>query len=232
VSPDLVRLFGIREGEVAAFVGGGGKSTLVLGLGRELANADRPVVMATTTKMGVDQIPVWARVCQDVAGVAMALRAGSPAYLLRRAEESKVIGVDPALVDEIAAGGKATVLVEADGSRRRPFKAPGEHEPVIPSTTTLVAVVVGIDAIGRPIAEACHRPERVAALTGRSVADPVRPQDVATVAAHPAGGRKNVPEGARLVVALTKVEPRHARLVAAVRGELAHKIDVLQIGNR
>lgn len=228
----LIDMLGIETGDVVAFVGGGGKSTLVLSCGRELADADRPVVMATTTKMGVDQIPTWATVCQTAAEVHRALRGARPVYLLHRAEDAKVLGVDPALVDSVAAGTAATVLIEADGSRGRPFKAPADHEPVIPSSVTLVVVVVGIDALGKPIAETAHRPERVAALTNRSLTDPLRPQDFAFVAAHPTGGRKNVPAGARLALALTKVEPRHSDEVARIRTALPADIEFVPIESR
>jgi len=207
VTQRLVNLLGIEDRDVVAFVGGGGKSTLILGVGRELAAAGKPVVMATTTKMGVDQIPQWAEVCEDVAAVRHALEEGKPSYLLKRAEGAKVIGADPSLIDEVAATTAATIVVESDGSRGRPFKAPDDHEPVIPTSATLVVVVVGGDAIGRPIDEACHRPERVLALTGAEPPGLVTPEHIAAVAAHSAGGRKNVPPTARLRLGVTKVGP-------------------------
>lgn len=188
--------------------------------------------MATTTKMGVDQIPAWATVCQTAAEVEAALRVEQPVYLLHRAEATKVIGVDPGLVDTVAANIDATILIEADGSRGRPFKAPSDHEPVIPSSVTLVVVVVGMDALGRPIVETAHRPELVAVLAGRPITDPVGPDAIATVVAHPAGGRRNVPTGARLALALTKVEARHSDAVAQVRAALPTDIELVTIASR
>ncbi len=89
-------------------------------------------------------------------------------------EAGKVAGVSAGLVDRLArAPGVDAVILEADGSRRLPFKAPADHEPVIPGSTTIVVPMVGMDALGRPLdATAVHRPERVAALTG---AAPRRP---------------------------------------------------------
>src|SRR5262249_57619382 len=59
------------------------------------------------------------------------------------------------------------ILDEADGSRTRPFKAPADHEPVIPEETTLVIAVVGADVLGQPLdGEHVHRPARVSALRG------------------------------------------------------------------
>ena len=224
----LVGRFGIGR-DLVAFVGGGGKSTLALTVGRELADARKPVVVTTTTKMGTDQIPPWATVCRDDAEVAAALEAEAPVFLLGSIEAPKVIGADPGLVSRIFTHSDAAVVVEADGARRRPFKAPGPHEPVIPADATLVVVVAGADAVHRPIAESCHRPERVAALTGRSVDETLRPVDVATVVAAPDGGRTHVPGGARLVLALTKVTDAHASSVDEIARHLANDIELVVI---
>lgn len=225
----VVDLLGIKEGDVVAFVGGGGKSTLTLASGRELADAGKPVVLATTTKMGVDQIPAWAEVCEEVPAVERALRSGLPSYLLKHAAGSKVIGAHPELIDQIAAQTGATVVVEADGSRGKPFKAPDDHEPVIPRSTTLVVIVVGSDAIGQPIAQICHRPERVMALTGAGPDDLVTPDHIATVAGHAAGGRRNVPPHARLELAVTKVGPDQDPAVAGIRARLPADIDLIVV---
>jgi molybdenum cofactor cytidylyltransferase len=123
-------------------------------------------------------------------------------------EQDKAQGVPPDLVDRIAAQPAVdAVIVEADGSRRRPFKAPAPHEPVIPASATVVVPVVGLDALGRPLtAEHVHRPQLVAGLTGAASGAPVTPAMIATVLAHPQGGAKNVPATARLIPFLNKVE--------------------------
>jgi molybdenum cofactor cytidylyltransferase len=101
----------------------------------------------------------------------------------------------------------ACILNEADGSRMRPFKAPAEHEPVIPVETTLVVPVVGADVFGQTLdADHVHRPELVSALSGAPLGTPITPAIVARVLAHALGGRKGVPAGARVVVLINKVE--------------------------
>lgn len=45
------------------------------------------------------------------------------------------------------------LLVEADGSRGRPLKAFGAHEPQVPDATTTVVQVAGLDALGAPLTE-------------------------------------------------------------------------------
>jgi probable selenium-dependent hydroxylase accessory protein YqeC len=101
----------------------------------------------------------------------------------------------------------ACLLNEADGSRMRPFKAPAGYEPVIPAATTLVVPVVGADIFGAPLdAEHVHRPELVSALSGAPLGTPITPAIVARVLAHPDGGRKGVPAGARVIVLINKVD--------------------------
>jgi hypothetical protein len=74
------------------------------------------------------------------------------------------------------------VLVEADGSRRLPFKAPADHEPVLPDTAAVVLAVAGIDALGAPLSEdfVC-RAHVVASLTGTQLGAEVQASTVAQV---------------------------------------------------
>ncbi|MBT5139691.1 MAG: putative selenium-dependent hydroxylase accessory protein YqeC, partial [Acidimicrobiaceae bacterium] len=113
------------------------------------------------------------------------------------------------------------VLVVADEARSLPFKAPGTFEPVVPSATTMMVSVIGADALGRVIADQCHRPLRVAALAQCQPYERLTPKAAAAVLLHPNGQRAALPERARLVVAITKVEATNAGLVEELRGELA-----------
>jgi molybdenum cofactor cytidylyltransferase len=99
------------------------------------------------------------------------------------------------------------LLVEADGSRERPLKAPAPHEPALPPCATLVVPVVGLDVLGKPLAPAyVHRPELVAALARCAPDAPVTPAVVAAVTRHPQGGCKNVPPGAAVIPFLNKAD--------------------------
>ena len=73
------------------------------------------------------------------------------------------------------------VLVEADGAKKLPLKAHAKHEPVIPVCANRVVYVVGIDGMGVPISQTCHRPELYAQLASASVDETVTPEMVATV---------------------------------------------------
>ncbi len=79
------------------------------------------------------------------------------------------------------------VLVEADGAKRLPLKAPAEYEPVIPPCADAVAAVAGMDAVGQAVGAVCHRPERVCALLGAGAEHVLTPEDVALLLASPGG---------------------------------------------
>lgn len=233
----------IQTGDVISLVGGGGKTTLMFRLADELTAAELKVVTTMTTKIFVGQMSrAPARLVLQGEGALLSqlfgllaehghvLLAGSTLV-----EQDKVQGLEPALVDRIAAHPAVDVVViEADGSRRLPFKAPAAHEPVIPSSATTVVPIVGLDVLGCPLtAEHVHRPERVAVLTGADLGDPVTPAMIAAVLTHPDGGSKAVPAAARLVPFLNKVEDE-ANLVVAreiARLLLQHsRVDSVLIG--
>ena len=122
-------------------------------------------------------------------------------------EGARAMGVPPELPAEMLAHSRIDwVAVEADGSRMLPVKAPASHEPVVPTGTTLLVPVVGIDALSKPIAEIAHRPERVCAITGLAEADTLTPAALAMLLTSPEGGLKNVPSTGRAAVLINKVE--------------------------
>ena len=192
-----------------AIVGGGGKTTLLHALGVQLPGR---VVMTCTTKMGHDQHRGASVLLAPADDEVVAAADRGRVMVWERIVGQKAVGVDPdacdrwfPLVDH--------VIAEADGSRQRPFKAPAQFAPVVGATTTLMLSVIGADALGRVIADQCHRPLRVAALAGCQPYQRLTPEAAARVLLHPRGARKALPGEARLAVIITKVDDRSANLV-------------------
>ncbi|MEX2224380.1 MAG: selenium cofactor biosynthesis protein YqeC [Candidatus Rokuibacteriota bacterium] len=200
--------------EVVALVGGGGKTTAMFRLAREVADRGGRAIATTTTRIFGAQIalaPVHvpaADATRERVAAALALHRHVLVIGPTEAGSGKAEGVSLDLFRRLRAWvPDACLLNEADGSRMRPFKAPADYEPVIPAETTLVVPVVGADVFGTPLdAEHVHRPELVGALSGAPMGTPITPAMVARVLAHPRGGRKGVPAGARVVVLINKVE--------------------------
>jgi probable selenium-dependent hydroxylase accessory protein YqeC len=205
--------------ESLALVGGGGKTTAMFRLAREVVDRGGRVITTTTTRIFGAQIalapahvPAADATRERVAG---ALAAHGHVLVIGPTEAGtgKAEGVSLDLFRRLRSWFPDVCLLnEADGSRMRPFKAPADYEPVIPTDTTLVVPVVGADVFGAPLdAEHVHRPELVSALCGAPLGTPITPAIVARVLAHPDGGRKGVPPGARVVVLINKVETLSSR---------------------
>ena len=176
----------LRDRELVAFVGAGGKSTTMLTLAARLVKEGRAVVVTSTTHVRPDQVD--------------AARAAGAAVLFAESAPHKTSGVPPDEVDAAFADSDVDyVLCEADGARRMLIKAPADHEPVIPSATTLVVAIANRAAIGRPVAEVAHRPELVSAVTGLGLDEPVTEDSIQVLLSSPSGGAKGVPSGARFV---------------------------------
>ena len=204
---------GIEGKALVATVGGGGKTTLLFALARERAALGGLAILTTTTKFTILReareapLVLAANVAARAAAIDDCIRQGKGAAIVGsgRGERGRVLAVEPdwpciALQME----GVGLVGVEADGAAGRGFKAPADHEPVLPEGVTHVLAAVSVTVLGKALdGRAVHRPERVIALTDAKEGDPVTPELVAAVLAHPQGGRKGVPPEAEFAVVVT-----------------------------
>lgn len=207
---------GLGSHEHIALVGGGGKTTLLHALADQLTGS---IVLTSTTRMASDQDQGRPVLLAPTTSEIVAASNQSPVVVWKSVEGEKALGVSAECCDEWF-GVVDYLIVEADGSRRRPFKAPAGHEPVIGNTTTTMISVIGADALGRVIGDQCHRPLRVAALAGCTPYERLTPAGAATVLLHERGARKELPSLARLVIAVTKVEDSNITFVNELVDEL------------
>ncbi len=209
----------ITPGDIVALTGGGGKTTAMFQLANELT-ATRRVLTTTTTRIFAAQIkhspihvafnPGQQTIDDLLPQLDAAIAVHGQVLLIGQADAAsgKAFGITPSLIDELAATGHfEVIIVEADGSRMRPFKAPAAHEPVIPSCTSLVIPTVGLDILGRPLTDTfVHRAGLISQLSGTALGRPVTVETIASVLCHPQGGLKNIPGQARVVPLLNKVD--------------------------
>lgn len=209
---------------VVVIVGGGGKTALAYRLGWEAAALGRRAVVTGTTRFTrlAPMPPLVEAVPDAILGrTEAAWHPGQPLVLagVEAQTKGRLAPLACETVDALArAGGIGLIAVEADGSRMRAFKAPGDDEPVIPASATHVVAVVGTSVLGAPLdAEHVHRPERVRAIVDRKVCDAAL---IAAVLASPAGGRRGV-DGRPFAVVVNQADVDEAGAARLGRAVLA-----------
>lgn len=235
----LSRALRVARGDVVSFVGGGGKTTSMFRLARELRAEGWRVVTTTTTHISQEQV----RLAPAVIGVGMLDQL--PAQLDQHGHcliigapdgKGRVHGASAELIAQLHSRADVdAVLIEADGSRSLPFKAPGEYEPVVPAATTILVPIAGLNALDDPLDEDhVHRAALAAALACQPVGSRVTEETLARVLSHPDGGAKRLPPQARLVPLLNKADgaTRLERARTVARSLLAvRQVDAVAISS-
>ena len=199
--------------EIWSFVGAGGKTTSIFQISRHLCEKGLRVLITTTTHMaagdrGVCRMEPALELLTDFSGRGTLIaermapgRAVLAGCLLTERDridtcggKQKCSGHGVAASDKFgplaeqefrsAAEAADVVLVEADGSRRMPFKAPDEREPVPHEKSNRIFISAGLSALGLPVCRACHRPELVCEITGRPETSVLTTRDMACVLYH------------------------------------------------
>ena len=218
----LYLALGIASGDVVAFVGAGGKSSAILSIAGELAEAGMTFITAPTTKMLVSEAEkLGALVTSEDTGqlrtkAEQTLSDGASGVVVGSGllSKNRVGGVEPGSITSLASLADV-VLIEADGSRRRPIKGTADHEPALPDAATLVVAVGNIRAFGAPVTEEnVHRPELFSKLTGTGAGQSITARAFARALAE--GSLGNTPEGARTAALITGVHPGKSMADASV----------------
>ena len=234
----------LERDDMVSLVGAGGKTSLLQALASEQAADGRAVLATTTTniyrpagELLLEPNEEWLpeRTQRLLApGWCLTVAAGSsPAE-----ELVKLTGLTPQSVDWLYDEAVAPyILVEADGARRLPLKAPRTHEPVIPLATTVLVGVLGLSGLGRPVDEDhVLGASEFCSLTKAEPGQAVTPAHVAALALHPKGLFKKAPPKARKVLVLNQADlpgaSQAAHQVAALVGEQAPRLKVLMTSLR
>ena len=175
---------------VIAVVGGGGKTSLIFRLTRELREKGKTVIVSTTTRMDYEPLRPFApdgnteKVRKDLKEYGYTIAA-------HKNEDSKISGLTEEKLMELKEICDV-MLIEADGAKHLPIKVPAEWEPVIPQFADLVISVVGLDSLGKPIRKTAHRMERTADFLRKSMDAPITSEDIVKIASSICGLLKNV----------------------------------------
>jgi probable selenium-dependent hydroxylase accessory protein YqeC len=251
----LTEALGIQTREVISLVGAGGKTTLMFRIAKELALSGKKVVTTTTTKILEPATGETSSLFIDSDEekikdfVGRHLVPYHPLTIaLERLGSGKLKGVSPDLVDELWGSYDIdAIIIEADGAAGRPVKAPREWEPVIPSSTTLVVAILGVDGMEMELNEEnVFQPERVSKITGIPIGERLTDEAMAILMTHPEGIFKGTPSSSRVIAFLNKVdipngvvkaksigqkifEKKHRQIERIVLGQLKNEPPVAEV---
>jgi len=177
ILPDGRRLSKLMDAftpyNIISLVGAGGKTNTMYELACELAMESKSVCISTTTRIlpFEKSLPNGVNLAGEV-DLYGKIRGPEDVDLL-------IIRYD-------------YLLIEADGSKGLPIKAPKNHEPVISKKSEQVIAIVGLSCLGKEIRQVGHRALQLCALLDKSEHDTIREVDIAKVIMSDKGLRKNL----------------------------------------
>jgi len=225
---DLQEALELGTNEIVTFVGGGGKTTCMFRLARELKDSGKKVLVSTTTKIFFpqdDQVD-QTLLCADEQELVQMLEREFKHFDLLCAgtginHQGKITGLSPRIFAHLFFRDWLDyILIEGDGAGGKPFKAPADHEPVIPGESTMVIAVMGADIFGCPLNSSfVHRPEQICRITGALEGSQIDENIILKVMVHPEGMKKGVPPGARWIPLINKVDGKESMTAAGSLGQ-------------
>ncbi len=213
---NFAEIVGIGPTGVISITGGGGKTSLMFHLARQLAHSGKRVLTTTTTKILVPsaeqsetllisqdpEVIIHHAKTHAVAGVHVSAASAQMPHT------DKLKGFPPDAISTFEDSGVFDwIVVEADGAARKSLKAPAVHEPVIPGNSTIVIAVAGLEVLGRPLSEELvFRSELAGELMQLSQGETITVPALTRLFAHPAGLFKGTPPKARRFIFLNKAD--------------------------
>lgn len=210
-----LRLDQTHQSPVICFVGSGGKTTALFQLARQLlaqrskAENRKRVIISASTHLGI-----WQTSLADHHIIASETEIQLPSegvvLVTGEIKEERTKPVEQITLNWLRAKSQENnipFLIEADGSRQKPLKAPSAHEPPIPEFADIVVHVSGLSGIGKPLnEEQVHRAEIFSQLAKTKRDEPISPQALLRFLTHPQGGLKNIPQKAKRIALLNQAD--------------------------
>ena len=251
----LSESLGLKTREAISLAGAGGKTTLMFRLAKELFLTGKKVVTTTTTKIlepaSGETVSLFINLDEEKLKQFVHKHLDEYKHITiarERLGSGKLKGVSSDLVNELWSSNKIDyIIIETDGAAGRPVKAPREGEPVIPSSTTLVVAILGVDGVEREVNEEnVFQAERVSKLTGIPMGKKMTDEAMAVLVTHREGIFKGAPSSARVIAFLNKVdipngvikakgiaqkimERKHPQIERVVLGQLRNDPPVVEV---
>mgnify|MGYP000874990766 CR=1 FL=1 len=227
--PGLAEALALAPGGLIAIVGGGGKTSLMYALAEEARAQGRRALISTTTHIRPPE--AYPLIKGDPALAAAAWARGEIPCAALPGPEGRLTGPGEAALARLKALAE-WLIVEADGSKGLPMKAPAAWEPVLPAGWDKLVAVAGLSALGQPLNQVCHRPELAAPLLGVGQTALVTPELMAGLLLSPAGQMKGADTEERYRILLNQADAADPGPLLAILKARAPEVPVAAVSLR
>jgi len=209
--------FSFRTPAIINFVGGGGKTALILSLAEEFSESVR-VIYTTTTRIHpphprkrlviLSADDPWLlrnilhRAAQNTADRVRTFVVTGPVMT-----PDLLKGVSPEFSHSLNRALFPVILNEADGARSMSLKMPRDGEPVLMEAAEYLVPVVGLDCVNQPLGpETLFRWEMASVRYSLKQGETLTPERVVDLLLHPQGVCKGWREGTEIIPFINKVD--------------------------
>jgi len=219
----LKEVLDVKLGDVVTIVGAGGKTTLMFTLGEELRKDNR-VLITTTTKIYMPETKQFDFIEFNSKEFNEKIKENG-IYIYGESVDSqnKIKGLNLKLLEK-QLHKFDYVLVEGDGSKKKPIKGWREDEPVVNSDTTKTVGVLSIEVVGEEINEEnIHRVDRFLDITNSNLGEVIDLEIITSLVFHEKGLFKDA-KGEKILF-INKVESYKDKMLAECLKEKIKKIN-------
>ena len=233
--PHSLRLKENPPASSICFTGAGGKTTALFQLARQ--SKEKLILATATTHMGKWQTALADHhIIVDQNASSIQLPEQGVVLITGEIKDNRTLPISNNTLywlREISKKNNVRLLIEADGSRQKPIKAPAEHEPPIPDFADMVIYVAGLSGLQKPLdKDNIHRPEIFSKLTGLALNKAVSPEKLINYLVHPQGALKNIPSSAKKIALLNQADTPQLQSIGSQMAEkLMNVYDAVLVGS-
>lgn len=185
----LKKLINIRGREVITIVGAGGKTSFMLYLASELKQYGKVAVTTTTKIYPPEDEDFDYMYIGDGKSILQSQYNNNGVYVIGSSinDDGKITSVKESLIVELSKM-LDYVLIEGDGSKRKPLKGWRCDEPLVPSITTKTVGIIDIQSVGLEICEDnIHRCSIFTSMTNSKNGEKVTVEHLKKIINYPKG---------------------------------------------
>lgn len=217
------------QGKTIGFCGAGGKTTSLFFMAEQLIKMNQKVLITTTTKMCADsKCKNLEIVIRETFFETDLKQDVITQWFSEINHENKGLSPKISEIEKLNKYTEIWKLIEIDGAKHLPIKAPRAGEPVYLNGLSHIFGVVGARAFGQPACEhIVHRLTEFLSVTGLKEGEIISPESVARLIDSPMGMFRDKPEGVPIGVLITQVEERHKDFIEKLKTLTSVNIEVM-----